>query len=312
MALYIHELTFVFSETELLSVYKIPYSGGDAIQLLESDYIAHFDFSTPSSITFNASVNDLFSDLEIGFISHNDVAGFGFDLSALQNDGTYVFRSIEEQDAYVNGTLFTTDFHPVTPPSPVTVDLSEVLTLLNDIKTKQISDNENVVTVLGSLTSNVTSLASSFHLVADSIDVIRTTVSQLPGSVLHTDFHNELVAKIDLIDFVAFQDSLETIKTYTDSLENGVSSLATSISNLTGIAGDGSLNSLNGQGCEFKDGAKVLCEGRDTVYTVASSRYFLIDDTSYTALYSLTSPTGETLSAPEALLTRSVASVTTP
>lgn len=69
--------------------------------------------------------------------------------------------------------------------------------------------------------------------------------------------------------------------------------------------------SLNGVGCEFMDGVKVNVNGRETVYSVVRSSFFLLDDATYTVLYELSSPTGETLNCPETLLSRYVP-VTTP
>jgi hypothetical protein len=71
-------------------------------------------------------------------------------------------------------------------------------------------------------------------------------------------------------------------------------------------------NSLNGVGCEFKDGSFVMVDGRDTVFEVKRSSFFLLEDKTYTALYDLESPTGETVSCPESLLTRYSVPVTTP
>lgn len=72
-----------------------------------------------------------------------------------------------------------------------------------------------------------------------------------------------------------------------------------------------SLQSLSGNGCEFKHASEVLVNGRDTIYTVESSFFFLLDDNTYTVLYNLKSPTGETLNCPETLLTRYVEPVVT-
>lgn len=71
------------------------------------------------------------------------------------------------------------------------------------------------------------------------------------------------------------------------------------------------VSSLNGNGCEFKDGTEVNVNGRDIIYKVLSSIYYLLEDNSYTVLYSLQSPTGETLNCPEAYLTRYIPVTTT-
>lgn len=69
-------------------------------------------------------------------------------------------------------------------------------------------------------------------------------------------------------------------------------------------------SSLNGNGCEFKDNTIVNVVGRDIQYTVLSSMYYLLEDNSYTVLYALQSPTGETLNCPESFCTRYVPPVT--
>ena len=73
-----------------------------------------------------------------------------------------------------------------------------------------------------------------------------------------------------------------------------------------------SLPSLNGNGCEFLDTAQVKVVGRSIVYTVSRSYMALVSDNNYTALYDCVSFSGETLTVPEALLTRYIAPVTTP
>lgn len=73
-----------------------------------------------------------------------------------------------------------------------------------------------------------------------------------------------------------------------------------------------SLPSLNGNGCEFLDSTQVKVVGRSIVYTVARSYMGLVSDNSYTVLYDCIAFTGETLTVPEALLTRYIAPVTTP
>ena len=71
------------------------------------------------------------------------------------------------------------------------------------------------------------------------------------------------------------------------------------------------LPSLNGNGCEFKDLTEVKVIGRTIVYQVSRSYMGLVSDNSYTALYDCVSISGETLTVPEALLTRYIAPVTT-
>lgn len=61
--------------------------------------------------------------------------------------------------------------------------------------------------------------------------------------------------------------------------------------------------SLNGNGCEFKDGVNVSVSGRTTIYSVARSYMGLVSDNSYTVFYDLVATTGEKLTVPEALLT---------
>lgn len=69
------------------------------------------------------------------------------------------------------------------------------------------------------------------------------------------------------------------------------------------------IQSLNGNGCEFMDGSKVNVNGRSQVYTVEFSFFFLLDDATYTPLYSLKSDTGATLYAPETQCTLYVPTV---
>jgi len=73
-----------------------------------------------------------------------------------------------------------------------------------------------------------------------------------------------------------------------------------------------SLLSLNGNGCEFKDTTLVNVFGRSIVYSVSRSYFGLVADNSYTALYDCSSQSGESITVPEALLTRYTAPVTTP
>lgn len=70
--------------------------------------------------------------------------------------------------------------------------------------------------------------------------------------------------------------------------------------------------SLNGNGAEYTDGVFVTVNGRETVYTVKRSYMTIYSDSGYTVHYDLESASGEKLSSPEALLTKYVASVTTP
>lgn len=70
--------------------------------------------------------------------------------------------------------------------------------------------------------------------------------------------------------------------------------------------------SLNGNGAEYMDGVFVTVNGRETVYTVKRSYMTIYVDSGYTVHYDLESASGEKLSSPEALLTKYVASVTTP
>lgn len=74
---------------------------------------------------------------------------------------------------------------------------------------------------------------------------------------------------------------------------------------------DISASSLDGNGCEFKDNTIVNVVGRDIEYTVLSSMYYLLGDNSYTVLYVLQSPTGETLNCPESFCSRYVSPPTT-
>lgn len=71
-------------------------------------------------------------------------------------------------------------------------------------------------------------------------------------------------------------------------------------------------SSLNGNGCEFLDLTNVKVVGRSTIYQVLRSYMGLEADNRYTALYDCLAVTGESLTVPEALLTRYIAPVTTP
>lgn len=115
----------------------------------------------------------------------------------------------------------------------------------------------------------------------------------------------EILNNVPVIDLTPIEASLTTIKGYTDTLEADLLILQNGISGVVN-------NSLNGIGCEFKDGALVTVDGRDTIFTVKRSSFSLLDDATYTAFYDLQYPSGETLSAPESLLTRYVSPVTTP
>jgi len=85
-----------------------------------------------------------------------------------------------------------------------------------------------------------------------------------------------------------------------------------SLTDVYGINTSVPIPSLNGNGCEFLDSTQVKVVGRSIVYAVVRSYMGLVSDNSYTALYDCVSATGETLTVPEALLTRYIAPVTTP
>lgn len=60
--------------------------------------------------------------------------------------------------------------------------------------------------------------------------------------------------------------------------------------------------SLDGNGCEFKDGNSVSVSGRSSPYIVVRSFQVLVSDSSYTVLYDLIAQNGSVLTAPEAML----------
>ncbi|ADR33999.1 hypothetical protein Sulku_1336 [Sulfuricurvum kujiense DSM 16994] len=75
----------------------------------------------------------------------------------------------------------------------------------------------------------------------------------------------------------------------------------------------GSLPSLNGNGCEYIDGAMVVSVGRpNVVYSVVRSSFQIYADNAYQVVYDLSSVDGHKLSVPESLLTAYVPPVTTP
>lgn len=83
-----------------------------------------------------------------------------------------------------------------------------------------------------------------------------------------------------------------------NSLVSKVDSIDTKLQNL-------SLSSLDGNGCEFRDGVKVVVSGRSSIiYTVERSFISLYSDNGYTVHYDLLSSDGYRCTVPEALLTK--------
>lgn len=156
-----------------------------------------------------------------------------------------------------------------------------------------------------------TSSSLVFHSVSQfvsdfgSVPTLTTTFDLSPILTAITSAKTEILNNVPSIDLTSIEASLTTIKGYTDTLESDLAIVKNGVSGVIN-------NSLNGIGCEFKDGALVTLDGRDTIFTVKRSSFCLLDDSTYTAFYDLEYPTGETLSAPESLLTRYVAPVTTP
>lgn len=92
-----------------------------------------------------------------------------------------------------------------------------------------------------------------------------------------------------------------------NNLHEDIVSLGTQLSTVTVP-----LQSLNGNGTEFKDGMVVNVLDRLDTFTVLRSYMSLVDSNSYTIAYDLESLTGLKVTCPESLLTLYVAPVVTP
>lgn len=72
------------------------------------------------------------------------------------------------------------------------------------------------------------------------------------------------------------------------------------------------LSSLNGVGCEHKDGTFVNVSDRAGTYTVVRSYSVLVSDNNYTVVYDLSDEANRTISAPESLVVAVAQTVTAP
>lgn len=95
--------------------------------------------------------------------------------------------------------------------------------------------------------------------------------------------------------------SLDGIHQHLDTLGTSIDEYAASVG--SGGSSSSSLFSLNGNGCEFKDGDIVNVNDRIDTFTVLRSYMTLIDSNSYTIAYDLESQNGLKVSCPESLLT---------
>lgn len=142
---------------------------------------------------------------------------------------------------------------------------------------------------------------------ADGVDV-SLFVQSFPDMGSFYTLQNGSVLTTDLYDL---PENFFIINGYVFSGLNGLLGYVNSIiPTPIVIPSPSSSSSLNGNGCEFKDNTIVNVVGRDIQYTVLSSMYYLLEDNSYTVLYALQSPTGETLNCPESFCTRYVPPVT--
>lgn len=287
------ELFNCFSFDGDLSEYNLIAFGSNVFVDLS---VAYVDISSPLPI-FHDSVNN-----PIGVIWEDP----------------FFFRNQTEYDYTVaNGStdsLFTHDFYP---PSS-SVDLTSVLDGIGSLNTKVdllTASLSNITVALDVMNVRIGAIEYVPYddvLLIAKIEDVYSNIVGIRNNDLFNGFNgvNDAINAISPdIDFTPVLTSLNQIKDYTDSVETQLLIIDNKVSATSGsIVGQ----SLNGIGCEFKDGVSVTVEGRITEYTVLRSFFFLLDDSSYTVLYDLTSPTGETLYAPESLLTRYSTTVTAP
>ena len=103
---------------------------------------------------------------------------------------------------------------------------------------------------------------------------------------------SDLVIQDNLID-VSTLDTTPITLAVVDVLNSGLSNFIADAS-------------LNGYGCEFKDGISVVVSGRDVVYVVQRSFFSIYSENAYTIHYDIKSLDGQRLIVPEALLTKYV------
>lgn len=232
-----------------------------------------FNYVTQSDVDF------FIEDLTVTF----DIVGYSA-IRFYQKPANYMpLSALPTGYTYVNGVFTAPD-----TSSGGTVDLNPIYTAIN-------SAVDMIVGVVSSKgDSVVTDLQNYIH--SSNIPLF-----QLGDQILN---------HVPTLDVTPIQTNLDLIKSYTDTLETDMAIVKTHVGDLPTLLGGLAVNSLNGNGCEFKDGVQVNVTGRTGIFTVKNSTYFLLDDNTYTVLYELNSPNGGTVKVPETLCTLYVAPVT--
>lgn len=134
---------------------------------------------------------------------------------------------------------------------------------------------------------------SNFDLssVLSELQRLSTSVDSLISSA---SSHSTFLARIDGVDDNLLTQNYVILNKDVDLL-NSLNELKTSLHAVN-------LSSLNGAGCEFKDGTSVTVSGRSTIYIVERSFMSLFSDNGYTVHYDLLSSDGYRCTVPEALL----------
>lgn len=316
MARYTQVLVFSLSSTELLVVHMQNVDGTNSYEMNLPDFLGYVTFVDSSNISFSASVSNLFTLYpDIAYISYNNPDSFSFGFSGVVvSDGYRIFRNSIEWDAFDAGTLLTTDFSNPTPPQNVSVDLTPLLNKMDEILTNQQSQSQNMNNISSELlgiTASLSDFSQTLDTFQTSLDSLSQSVSFLPNASFVTDLHNDLAVKLNLVHGLN-NDIFGKLGTFDLSeLNNLHEDIVTLGNQLSGVTVP--LQSLNGNGCEFIDGAKVTVLGREAViYSVSRSYMGMTADNAYTAVYDLESTNGAKCTAPEALLTLYVAPVVTP
>lgn len=214
-----------------------------------------------------------------------------------QRDSTIVQKSLEisSLNAVIASLNSTIDAYHIRESElnswiPLKQSLDDTITSLHlEI------DNKNML--LGSSADELTILATNYHELKASLIVSDLETSNLrdyyasQNTKLQTDYDNFLARTQIEYDLLNAKYPFDL-------------SLALTRYNSSG--------SLDGNGCEFKDGSSVSVEGRNFPYIVVRSFQTLVGDSSYTVMYDLVAQTGSVLTAPEAMLTALIVSISQP
>lgn len=164
------------------------------------------------------------------------------------------------------------------------------------------SSTENVFAVSSSSAS--VDLTPITNQMLSDRDFIVTAVHEVLASVVSVQ--NALSSvNVDLTPVIDLLTPLQTAEL--NNLHEDIVSLGTQLSTVSVP-----LQSLNGNGSEYKDGVQVSVTGRSIPYTVSRSYMSLMNTDTYTIVYDLTSADGSKVTCPESFLTLYVAPVVTP